>query len=75
MPPTANHLQPRFGARIRVRRESLKLTQGEVARRIGLHYVTFSRLECGLTSPPLGEVLALADVLDMSVVSLVGGTT
>ena len=39
------------------------LSQGELARRAGLHAVTLTRLEAGRTAPSTRSVRALADVL------------
>ncbi len=39
------------------------LSQGELARRAGLHAVTLTRLEAGTTAPSTRTVRALADTL------------
>jgi transcriptional regulator with XRE-family HTH domain len=46
----------------RVRLERF-LSQGELARRAGLHAVTLTRLEAGTTTPSTRSVRALADAL------------
>jgi transcriptional regulator with XRE-family HTH domain len=46
----------------RVRLEHF-LSQGELARRAGLHAVTLTRLEAGTTTPSTRSVRALADAL------------
>ncbi|MFN7948393.1 MAG: helix-turn-helix transcriptional regulator [Blastocatellia bacterium] len=45
---------------IRERRQRLKLTQGELAARLGVALNTVSRWENGLSTPESGEMLDLA---------------
>jgi transcriptional regulator with XRE-family HTH domain len=53
-----------FGARVRLLRRSLKLTQREVAERIPMSGANLSRIENGDQGPPADEVIVrLAEVL------------
>jgi transcriptional regulator with XRE-family HTH domain len=57
-----------FGARIRVLRRSLKLTQRQVADQLPMSAGNLSRLENGEHGPPSDEVIAkLAEVLDVDI--------
>ncbi len=63
-------LAKQVGARIkRVRREA-KLTQAELAEKIGVGTTFISRIERGATQPPLKTLAALAGALNVSAVDL-----
>lgn len=46
------------------------LTQAQVAEKLGIGNDAVSRLERGMVDPPVGRLLALADVLDCSMAEL-----
>jgi transcriptional regulator with XRE-family HTH domain len=52
-----------FAENLRRHRLERFLSQGELARRAGLHAVTLTRLEGGATAPSTRTVRALADAL------------
>ena len=52
-----------FAANLRRLRLDRFLSQGELARRAGLHAVTLTRLEAGATDPATRTVRALAEAL------------
>jgi transcriptional regulator with XRE-family HTH domain len=52
-----------FAKNLRQLRLERFLSQGELARRAGLHAVTLTRLEGGTTAPSTRSVRALAEVL------------
>gem|GEM_PF-1252144 len=60
-----------FGKNLRSFRERAKLSQRELADRAGMDQSTYSRLERGVTSVPLGTLLAVARALDISPAQLV----
>lgn len=60
-----------FGKNLRSFRERAKLSQRELADRAGMNQSTYSRLERGVTSVPLGTLLAVARALDISPAQLV----
>ncbi|MFT3832231.1 MAG: helix-turn-helix domain-containing protein [Micropruina sp.] len=53
-----------FGARLRLRRESMGLTQGEVAARAGVTRQLVSRIEHGHPRAEFGGVIAVVRALD-----------
>ncbi|MEJ2367032.1 MAG: helix-turn-helix transcriptional regulator [Acidobacteriota bacterium] len=56
-----------YGERIRVVRESLGLSQAEVARRLGWSPPNFARIEKGRITPSLKSLEAIAQALDVRV--------
>ena len=52
-----------FAENLRRLRLERFLSQGELARRAGLHAITLTRLEAGATAPSTRSVRALADAL------------
>ncbi len=54
-----------FAENLRRLRLERFLSQGELARRAGLHAVTLTRLESGATAPATRTVRAIASVLDV----------
>src|SRR5438309_1963008 len=56
---------PRPNARLRFRRESVPLTQAELAERVGVAEITVRRWETGLRPQP-AHVRSLCSVLDAS---------
>lgn len=58
----------RVGKRIRKYRREKKMSQEELADKVGLHYTTISRIERGVSNPPVQTINKIAKVLrvDMS---------
>ena len=58
----------KLGKRVRKARRDRKITQEELADRVGLHYTTISRIERGISNPPVQTVNKIAKALkvDMS---------
>lgn len=58
----------KLGKRIRKVRKDRRITQEELADRVGLHYTTVSRIERGISNPPVQTVNKIAKALrvDMS---------
>ena len=58
----------KMGKRIRRYRREKKLTQEELADKVGMHYTTLSRIERGVSNPPVQTINKIAKVLrvDMS---------
>jgi transcriptional regulator with XRE-family HTH domain len=52
-----------WGRRVRQRRQALGLSQAQLARAVGLHQTTISRLELGLDGSPDEIRLAIARAL------------
>lgn len=59
-------LQESFGARVRERRTKMKLSQAELAERIGWNQPDISDLENGHHAPSLTTIERLADALEVS---------
>src|SRR5688572_32352465 len=59
-----------FAENLRRHRLDHFLSQGELARRAGLHAVTLTRLESGATAPSTRTVRALAEVLGIEPLEL-----
>lgn len=57
---------------IRRRRETLGLSQAQLARTTGLHKGTLQRYEAGEREPPLSVARAIAEALDISLAELSG---
>lgn len=69
------NLAKSVGALIATRRKSLGLTQGELAERVDIEQESMSRIETGSITPSLSRLLSLADALDCSIESLLGGAS
>ena len=63
--------QQRLGARIRMLRQSHRLSQEELADRTGLHPTYIAKIELGLRLPSLEVLSRLAAALGTSVASIV----
>ncbi len=70
-----NHLAALLGGQIRARRRALKWTQEELAAKLNIEVNTISRMECGARTPSLDRLGQIAEVLQISVASLLGGAT
>lgn len=53
-----------FGARVRARRQELRLTQEQLAERSGLHFTYVSSVERGERNVTLRTIFRLAEALD-----------
>lgn len=58
----------KLGKRIKKFRKDKKISQEELADKVGLHYTTISRIERGISNSPVQTVSKIAKVLkvDMS---------
>lgn len=63
--PTMDEYAERIGARVRALREAAGLTQGELARRTGIHRPNIARIESGRHMPSLDTVVRIARALDV----------
>ena len=62
-----------IGARIKARRQELKMTQRDLAARMGYtDHTTITRIESGKTDPPQSRVAQFAKVLDVTPGHLMG---
>ena len=64
----AEHL----GDRIRLARTRLRLSQAELARRIGISTTAMNQIEMGVTDPRASRIKAIAEVLNVSTDYLFG---
>lgn len=67
---TKNALRERLGLELRKARLARTFTQADVAERVDTDPETISRFERGATLPSLTRLLDLAEVLDVTVASL-----
>ena len=65
-------LRERLGTALREARLQRRLTQGQLAELVDTDPETISRFERGATLPSLKRLLALAEALEVPIVSLVG---
>ena len=61
-----------FAVRLTNRRAALNLSKSELARRIGVRHVQIVEYEKGRKTPSVDTLVALAEVLDVSVDYLLG---
>lgn len=61
-----------FGRNLRAQRDRRGLTQREVARELGIAAEAYGRLERGLALPRAQTLVALAELLEVSIDSLLG---
>ena len=61
-----------LGANIQNHRKALGLTQKELAEKVGLHYLTISRIEQGRMMPSAPRLQAISDVLSIEPARLFG---
>ena len=55
------------GRKIRLLRKRQKMSQEELAEKVGLHYTTIGRIERGESNPPIQTVNKIAQVLKVPV--------
>ncbi len=60
----------KLGRKIAKIRKSHKMTQEELADRIGVHYTTLSRIERGESNPPVYTVFKISQALRTSLKEL-----
>lgn len=60
----------KLGKRIRKYRRERRMSQEELADRVGLHYTTISRIERGISNPPVQTVSKIAKALKASLSDL-----
>jgi len=60
----------KLGKRIRKARKDKKMSQEELADRVGLHYTTISRIERGISNSPVQTIDKIAKVLKVSLSDL-----
>jgi len=70
MPPEPENARVAIGSRLRAARQAQHLTIDEVARLTGLTKGFLSRVERDLTSPSVSSLVAICEVLSLSVGSL-----
>lgn len=63
-----------FGENVAIARKKKKLSQSELAKRVGTIAVTIGRYERGEIKPSIDIATKIADVLDVSLDYLVGNT-
>lgn len=61
-----------LGDRIRMHRARLRLSQTDLARKIGISLTSMSAIETGQTDPRASRIRAIADALDVSADYLLG---
>lgn len=62
-----------FANKIREKRLEKKLTQEEVAKRAGITFITYGRIERGDTSAKIDQLESIADALAIDVKELLNG--
>ena len=65
--------QRRLALALRTQREALHLTQERAAERIGIHPVTYARIERGEFNPTLATLCAIADAFGVDLGKLLSG--
>ena len=63
-----------LGTRIRKAREQTRISQAELARRIGISKTAMNAIEGGATDPRASRIVAIAQVLGVSTDALLLGT-
>jgi transcriptional regulator with XRE-family HTH domain len=64
-----------LGTRIRKAREQARISQAELARRIGISKTAMNAIEGGATDPRASRIVAIAQVLGVSTDALLLGTS
>ncbi len=60
----------KLGKRIKRFRKDKKISQEELADKVGLHYTTISRIERGISNPPVQTVNKIAKALKIEMSEL-----
>lgn len=64
------HINAVLGAKVKRLRQAAGLTQAVLSQRSGLFRTHLSRIECGTANPTLAAIVAIANALQVSPVSL-----
>ena len=70
-----NDFRKAFGLRVKETRKNRKLTQKELAQKLGIHYQLLNKYEGGYILPQPEKIVTLADFLGVSVDFLLTGRT
>ena len=62
-----------FSNNLKIIREERKISQQEIADKIGVDRSAISYWESGKSDPTMGNVVKLADILNVDILSLIGG--
>lgn len=65
-------MEETLGDRVRVARARLRMSQAELARRIGISATSMNAIEAGQTDPRASRIKAMAEVLRVSTDYLLG---
>jgi HTH-type transcriptional regulator, cell division transcriptional repressor len=65
-------MEETLGDRIRVARARLRMSQAELARRIGISATSMNAIELGQTDPRASRIKAMAEILQVSTDYLFG---
>jgi len=60
----------KLGKRVRKTRRDRKMTQEDLAEKVGLHYTTISRIERGISNPPVQTIDKISKALKISLSDL-----
>lgn len=60
-----------FSVNLKIRREELKMTQKELAEKVGVEPATISKYESGMNEPNINNLKSIAEALDTSIDELV----
>lgn len=63
-----------MGRRIKLRRKHIKLTQEEMAERLGISVKHFSEVERGITGLSIENLIKVSDILGLSLDNIIRGT-
>ncbi|WP_238381868.1 helix-turn-helix domain-containing protein [Mucilaginibacter pedocola] len=72
IPPIQNSILKTVGQLIRDTRTERKITQAELAKRLGVSIPAISKIESGVTDVNLSRVHQIAEVLEIDVLILLG---
>lgn len=59
-----------ISSQIRMFRKRMKLTQDELAERLGINRATISKYESGVIVPPIEQIRKIAHILDVSLIDI-----
>ena len=66
-------MENNFSKNLKIIRENKKISQQEIADKIGVDRSAISYWESGKAEPTMGNVVKVAEVLDVDIISLIGG--
>jgi transcriptional regulator with XRE-family HTH domain len=66
-------LRASFGARLKELRKQHKLTQKELAAKLGVRHTHLNKYESGLHAPPFGKLMMIAEIFGVSIDFLLTG--